>query len=369
MYGSSRNRTRPSRYFAERRTFGRPVSHLVSVRLRRCFVALCCIGSAFLAGCAPDAPPAEGARTVTDALGREIRLERPVERVLTLAPNLTELLFAAGTGEKLAGVSPSDDFPPGLDSLPAYSTFPLDIERVVALRPDLVLATDQVNNPRDADALARAGIPTYFFRFTAVADVPRALRTIGALVGAEAQADAAADSLERRLEALAARTEGLRRPRTLLLIGDTTPFAFGGASYTQEVIRLAGGESLTAGFAGEGVTLQDEWVLQARPEVIVGAFGPDYDPQRLVHLHPSWRAVPAVQEGRIYSMDPDLLVRPGPRLVEGAERLARLLHPELGESEEWKEIGRVGSGRGQASRSAPHSPIPPRLLSSFSPAQ
>ena len=287
-----------------------------------------------VAGCAersassgPAAP--DSSAVFTDDLGREVTIEAPVERVLTLAPSLTETLIAAGGGDALVGASQADNYPPGVDTLPRYGTYPLDLEAVVALQPDLVLATDQVNNPDDARPLADAGIPTYFFSFDAVDDVPRVLRTVGTLVGTEAEAEAAAERFETRLLRLAARTDTLDRPRTLLLIGDETLFAFGDASYTQALISIAGGESVTAEFSGEAVTLSEEFVLEAAPEVIIGTFGEDYDPERLLALHPAWVPVPAVATGRIHSIDPDLILRPGPRLADGAETLARLLHPSL----------------------------------------
>jgi iron complex transport system substrate-binding protein len=273
-----------------------------------------------------------------------VTIEGPVERVLTLAPSLTETLVAAGGGSMLVGASQADNYPPGVDSLPRYGTYPLDLEAVVALQPDLVLATDQVNNPDDARPLAEAGIPTYFFSFDDLDDVPRALRTVGTLVGTEAQAEASAEEFETRMETLAARTDTLDRPRTLLLIGDETLFAFGDASYTQTLIEIAGGESVTADFDGEAVTLAEEFVLEAAPEVIIGAFGADYDPERLLDLHPAWAPVPAVAEGRIHSIDPDLILRPGPRLAKGAETLAHLLHPELGDGETGRRKAEEVSG-------------------------
>lgn len=281
-----------------------------------------------LAGCSErDAPPPDLTDSLADDLGRTVAVDRPAERILTLAPNLTELLFAAGGGHTLIGASQADDYPAGVDSLPRFGTYPLDVEAVVALQPDLVLATAEVNNPDDAIPLAEAGIATYFFSFDAVDDVPRVLRALGTLVGAESEAETAARSFETDMEAIRAVTNGRPRPRTLLLIGDETLFAFGGASYTQELIWIAGGESLTGHFDGDAVTLSEEFILEAAPDVIVGGWGEDYDVGQLVELHPVFRAVPAVVEDRVYSLDPDLLLRPGPRLVDGAEAMARLLHP------------------------------------------
>lgn len=287
-----------------------------------------------LTACADPAPPPSGAQTVTDDLDRTVRIAQPVRRVLSLAPNLTELLFAAGAGDRLIAASQADTYPPGLDTLPQFSSFPLDVERVVALQPDLVLGHAAINDPATSRALDVAGIPLYFFSFETLGDVPRTLRTLGGLLGTEATANAAADSIEAQLERLAARTADGGRPRVLLLISDETLYAFGGASYTQELIRIAGGESITASFEGEGVTLSEEFVLEAQPEVIVGAFGPDYDPRRLVERHPAFRALPAVRNGRVYGIDPDLIERPGPRIVEGAEALARVFGAEKDERAE-----------------------------------
>jgi iron complex transport system substrate-binding protein len=276
-------------------------------------------------GRSPDPSPAG---TRTDDLGRQVAVPEAPARVLSLAPNLTELLVAAGAGDRLVAASQADTYPPGLDTLPQYSTYPLDVEQVIALRPDLLLAHAAINRPDVADRLADLGVPTYFFRFETVGDVPRALRTLGGLFGTEGEGEAAAETFEARLAALEARTDTLsQQPRTLLLIGAETLYAFGGASYTQELIRLAGGESLTARFPGEGVTLSPEYVLEARPEVIVGAWGEDFDPAELLRQHPTWRTLPAVRDGRVHGLDPDLLLRPGPRLADGAEALARLLHP------------------------------------------
>lgn len=280
------------------------------------------------AGCGtPDgAAPSEA---LTDDIGRAVAVPPVAERVLTLAPNLTELLAAAGGRDRLVAVSQADDYPPDVDTLPRYGTFPLDYERVLTLQPDLLIANAAINRPEDADRLAAFDVPTYFFSFETLADVPRALQTIGEMVGTEAVARAAANDFEADLARLRARAEAFdERPRTLVLIGDETLYAFGGASYTQELIALAGGESITARFSGEGVTLSEEFVLEAQPEVIIGAFGADYDTGRLLRLHPTWRGLPAVRDGRVHSVNPDLLFRPGPRLVEGAEQLFRFLHPE-----------------------------------------
>jgi iron complex transport system substrate-binding protein len=283
-----------------------------------------------LIGCRSEAPPPADTRTVTDDLGRRVTLEPPVERVLTLAPSLTELIFAASAGDKLVGAAEADDYPPAVDTLPRFSSLPLDFETIATLEPDLVFATNQVNAPGDVDTFADLGIPVYFFSYAGLDGMLASLRTVGDLLGTDATAEATADSLAARIEHLRQRTDTLdARPLTLFLIGDETLFAFGRGSYVHDLIALAGGRSATADLDTQAPVLTEEFVLTTKPDVIIGAFGPDYDPGRLVELHPTWRTLPAVERGRVYSLDPDLVLRPGPRLVQGAYRMTELLHPQL----------------------------------------
>lgn len=284
-----------------------------------------------LAACrSAPAPPPPGSRTFEDDLGRTVVLPDTVRRVVPLAPSLTEVLFAAGAGPLVAGVSQADDYPPAVAALPRFQSFPMNYESIAALRPDLVLATNQVNAERDAEVLAALGIPTLFFSFDGLDDVLEGIRTVGALLGTDATATRAADSLGQALDLLAARTDTLaQRPLVLLLVGDETLYAFGRESYVHDLIARAGGRSATADHGARAPVLTEEFVLTANPDVIVGTFGDDYDPAQLLKHHPAWRDLTAVRQGRVYSMDSNVLLRPGPRLVEGAYRLARLLHPGL----------------------------------------
>ena len=278
-----------------------------------------------------------------DDLGCTVSIEQPARRVLTLAPNLTEIVFAAGAGGLLPAVSTADDWPPAIDTLPRYSTFPMDFEAIAAFDPDVLLATDQINAPRDAETFADLGIPTFFFSFSSLEDIARSIRATGELLGTETQADAAADSLEAAFATLRDRTsEVAAKPLVLLLNGDRTLYAFGEGSYTHDLIRLAGGVSATADLGTPAPVLSEEFVLNAKPDVVIGSFGEGYGAADLLALHPTWDVVPAVQNGRVYNLHGDFFQRPGPRLLEGARRLAQMLHPELFEptSEATAAVGR-----------------------------
>lgn len=272
--------------------------------------------------------PADSLTFVDDAQ-RTVVLDAPARRIVPLAPNLTEIAFAAGAGDRVVGVGTSDDYPAAVDTLPHISTLPVDFEEVATLRPDLILATDQINSPRDAETFDALGIPTAFFSFRSVPDIFAAVGDVGRLAGTPVRAQRAADSLRQAYAQLQERTRALPdRPRLLFLIGDETLYAFGRDSYVQDLIDAAGGESLTASIDRQAPVLSEEFVLEEQPDVIVGAWGEQYDTGRLADLHPGWQAVPALRNGRVHSVDPDLFLRPGPRVVEGAHRLAALLHPQ-----------------------------------------
>lgn len=280
----------------------------------RPFVASFALLALLLVGCRAEPTPG----SFTDDLGRTIDVPERAERIIPLAPSLTEVVAAAAGVDRLVAVSPFDGYPPETNALPQISVMPFDFERALALGADMALGTVQVNNPADGDRLGALGIPAAYLRFETLDDVPRALRIVGGLLGSEARADSAAAAFEDRLAAFEPVEGGSGRvPRTLVLIGDDVLYAFGGASYVHEMVRLAGGESLTASFSGEGVTLSEEFVLTSRPEVVVVLAGPHYDTGRLSARHPTFRTLPAVEQGRVCGVDADLVSRPGPRLVDG----------------------------------------------------
>ena len=289
----------------------------------------------FTAGCepthVPDSSVAEQRnRTIEDDLGRTLQMPDTIARVVTLAPNLTEIVFAAGAGHTVVGVGRPDDYPAAVDTLPRYSVYPVDFEAVAALRPDLAFAAEQVNSRRDADMLSTLGIPTYFMASSTLNDILDGILTAGELLGTSEAAAHAVDSLRSRKHTLAEVTsEVARRPLTLFLISDETLFSFGRESYMHELIELAGGRSATGELDMTAPILSEEFVLSIEPEIIIGPWGDDYDASRLLELHPTWDVIPAVENGRVYGVEASIVERPGPRLIEGAWAMARRIHPDL----------------------------------------
>ncbi len=284
-----------------------------------------CLFFIFVTGCSSSL---EGDRTVEDDLGRIVHLPSEIERIAPLAPSITELLFASGAGSRVVGVSTVDDFPPAVNSLPKYSLIPMDFEAIVALDLDLVVASEQVNQPKDADLFAKVGIPVYFVAVNTLEDVTRAIRDLGELFSTSEFANHRATELEDSLAVLSALTEDLlNKPDVLFLIEHTTLYAFGQGSHIHDMIHIAGGSSITSNLSTRFPILTDEFVLTSMPDVIAGSFGEEFENFQLLSSHPTWDIVPAVRSNRVYGFDSAYFLRPGPRLVKGTWEIARVLHP------------------------------------------
>lgn len=287
-----------------------------------------------LLGCGrgPNSGPA--VRNLTDDLGRSVEVPSRPSRVVSLAPGLTEIVFAAGGGDRLVAVTTADDYPPEVAAIPKIGAYPLNREAVVGQDPDLVLATDQVNSTHEVAPISELGIPTYFLQFESFGEIVAAIRTVGDLLNTETHADSTADALASRWARLeAASSEIQTKPRVLLLVGSDVLYAFGAESYTNEMIVVAGGDPVTGSLPGQSAVLNDEFVLANPPDIILGprgtSAGPGFDRETLLSNHPSWDALPAIRSGRVYTLDPDLIFRPGPRVVKAAEQTAEIIEAFL----------------------------------------
>lgn len=275
-----------------------------------------------LAGCGA---PEDESGAFTDGLGRTVHPPDPAQRVVTLAPNLTEIIFAVGASDVLVAVSSADDFPPEVESIRKISALPVDFEALLELEADLVLANAQVNSTRDADVFEAMGIPVYYFDFATVDDTMEAIRTAGRLTGRSGEADRVADSLETRLRAITPDPRvGRPSPTVLFLVSPEILYSFGSGSYVNEMIHAAGGISATASIPQLAPVLSQEFVLEVDPDIILGA-GDDFTTEGVLEAQPGWHHLRAVANQHVFSIDPDLMYRPGPRLVEGVEAIQDVL--------------------------------------------
>lgn len=273
------------------------------------------------------APCAHAALTVTDDAGQHVTLAAPAERVVALAPHAVELAYAAGGGAKLVGAVSYSDYPAAAKALPRVgSNTSLDLERIVALKPDLVIVWRHGNGERQLDRLRTLGIPLYYSEPHKLDDVATDLIALGTLMGTEARAQAAAADYRAKIAALRARYANRAPVGVFYEVWADPLMTLNGSQIISDVITLCGGRNVFASLTPLVPTVSTEAVVVADPEAIVttssGATRPDAPLPSLA----AWRAWPrmtAVARGNLFAIDGDLLSRPAPRLAQGAELLCR----------------------------------------------
>lgn len=254
--------------------------------------------------------------------GVTLSIQRPAQRIVSLAPHLAEIAFAAGAGAGLVGVSAFSNYPRDAGRLPVVASHGrVDIERLIALRPDLVLAWQSGNSPLQIERVRRLGIPVLVTEMRSLADIPRVVRLVGVLAGSEALAEARARNLEEEIETLRRRYAGARQLEVFLEIWHRPMLTVNGTHLISDALRVCGGRNVFATARTLTPAVSREQVLNARPDAIVtGGFGTE--------ARGAWRGfepVPAVRRGRIYPIDPDLLHGQGPRVVQGVRALCERL--------------------------------------------
>ena len=269
------------------------------------------------------------AYTVVDMLGREVTLPAPPRRIVSLVPSATELIFALGGEDRLVGRTDYCDYPPEAKSKPSVGgMIAPSLETLVALRPDLVLATPSGNREETFTKLKQIGIPVYAIHAHRVAEVLDVTARLGELTGRQAAVTALVAEIERRLRAVADAVRPYPRPRVLYVLWPDPLLVPARDAIVTELIGLAGGDSITAGERGDYPRFSIEAAVARAPEVILLArHGTGTGPM----ARDKWdrlTSLPAVKAGRIHPVDGNFMHRYGPRVVEGVERLARVIHPE-----------------------------------------
>jgi iron complex transport system substrate-binding protein len=257
------------------------------------------------------------------------------QRIVSLIPATTEMLFAMGAGDRVVGVSSYDQFPPEVERLPKVGGL-LDpsVETLLALKPDLVIVYDTQAELRRQ--LERAGVPMFPYSHRGLADITATIRSLGERVGARTAAGAAARSIEQQLAGVAARVAGRPKPRTLLVFERESGslrqiIASAGYGFLHDVLEIAGGADILNDLKRQSVTMSTETVLARAPDVIIELhYGESLKRAQIDEERRVWNtlpSIPAVKNNRVYLLTGDEFVVPGPRIVLAAERFARALHP------------------------------------------
>jgi len=268
---------------------------------------------------------AQAAVSVVDDAGQRVTLARPAQRVISMAPHVTELLFAAGGGPRIVGAMNYSDYPAAARSIPLIgSNSQIDIERVIAMKPDLLIVWQSGNTARQIAQLQGLGIPVFHSEPRKLDEVATSLLRFGQLLGTEPVARAAAGAYQAKLAAL--RTRYAQRPPVTVFYQawDSPLYTLNGEQIASDAIRACGGRNIFAELKTVAPQVGVEAVVQTDPEAIVG--GKLYTPQdRGLSIWQPYKGMTAVRRNNLFTLDEELLTRPGPRVVDGAAALCQRL--------------------------------------------
>jgi iron complex transport system substrate-binding protein len=253
-------------------------------------------------------------------------------RVISLAPSVTEIVYALGLGDRLVGVSAQCDFPPQASTVDRVGTFVTpNIEAIVAKRPDLVIAVPSPGNRSPVEVLQRLGLRVLVVNPSTVAEIAETILVIARALGDEAAGRAVVGGMQARMAAVEQRVAGAPAPRVLLVVGQTPLIAAGAGTVQDELIRMAGGINVAAVAGASWPRLSIEAMVVGAPDVIIdttmgseGAGGTE----AVLRFWQRFPGLPAVRTGRVHRYAADPLLRPGPRIPDALESLARFMHPE-----------------------------------------
>jgi iron complex transport system substrate-binding protein len=266
-------------------------------------------------------PAARADLLYTDDSGHEVRLKAPAKRIITLAPHATEILYAAGAGERLVGTVEFSDYPPAAKKVPRVGSYErLDLEAISALKPDLVITWETGNPAGQVAKLKALGLTVYASQPNRMEDIAAQLERFGQLAGSEAAANTAARQFRQRLENL--RRNNAQQPTVRIFYQIWTPplMTVGGPQIISDAIRLCGGENVFGHLNQMSPTVSVETVLQADPEAIVATGMGDARPEWLNDWN-KWTRMTAVKRGNLFHINPDIMQRHTPRILDGTEQL------------------------------------------------
>ena len=268
---------------------------------------------------------------VTDLLGRRMTLPTDPRRVVSLAPNITEIVYALGQSHRLVGATTYSDYPVAADALPKVGSYVhLDLERIVSLKPDLCLAIKDGNPIAAVSRLESLGIPVYAVDPRNLESVMDSMSRIGELLQADNQAESLVQSMRRRIravESLVLKTD--HRPGLFFQIGVSPIVSVGTDTFIHELIVRAGARNLAAGDIPYP-RFSKEQVLGLSPDIIiVSSMARAAVIEKIKQDWYQWTELPAIKNDRVYATDSNLFDRPSPRLIDALEILVRLIHPDM----------------------------------------
>lgn len=267
--------------------------------------------------------PAVGAVTVHDDAGNAVTLDKPAMRVISMAPHVTETLFAAGGGSRIVGAVNYSDYPEAAKSIPRIgSNREIDMERVISMKPDLIVAWMHNNSERQIEMVRKLGVPVFLSDPQKLEGIPDNVARLGQLMGTQAVADPAAAELRRQLASLRSRYAGRPTVRTFYQVWDKPLYTLSGRHIITDALRLCGGENIFDKLTVTAPIVSIESVLQADPEAVFGTAEKNYGG---VNLWKPYASLTATRKDNLFTVDGNLLNRAGPRMIAGTAVLCEKL--------------------------------------------
>jgi iron complex transport system substrate-binding protein len=258
--------------------------------------------------------------TVRDDAGNSVTLAKPAQRVISMAPHITELLFAAGGGARVVGAMNYSDYPEAAKRLPLVgSDQQIDLERLLSLKPDLLVVWKSGNTARQLEQLKSLGLPVYYSEPQKLDEVATSLIRLGQLLGTEPQAQAAAADYRQKIAALTAKYAARAPVRVFYQIWEKPIFTLNGDHIISDAIRICGGRNVFGDLKVIAPSVSTEAVLQANPEAILG--GEKHDNESGINIWKPYQGLLAVKRGNLFMLDSELLTRATPRIADGAAAL------------------------------------------------
>ncbi|UOG73696.1 helical backbone metal receptor [Hymenobacter tibetensis] len=263
---------------------------------------------------------------IRDDLGRELTLVAQPLRIMALAPSMTEMLYAIADTATIIARTQNCDYPAAALRKPIISNYPLDMERLIALRPDVVFTVEGITSLDDAARLEKFGVPVYYQRSQTVADVFRSMQVLGRILHRQPQARHLTDSLRQELAAVAKNTSASKaRPRVLAITWQDPIYVYGQNTLFTDKVRLGGGQNaVTEKFAQPYPALTREYILKLNPDVLIGGSFGKLD-STFFKNYPELKRIRAYQARQVYGITGNLMERPGPRVVESVRELQKIL--------------------------------------------
>jgi iron complex transport system substrate-binding protein len=304
---------------------------ITSQHIRKYFSIVATLSILLCLGCTQQSPPPG---SIVDGLGRSITIDKTPQRIVSLAPSNTEILFALGLGDKVVGVTEYCNYPQEATTKPKVGGFSnVDIEKVVSLEPDLVLAT-HIHGKTVIPALEKVGLTVVALTPGSLTEVLDSITLVGKITGQSREASKLINDLSTRIEAVVDDTQTLspdQKPRVFYITWHEPLMTAGTETLADDVISNAGGQNIAYDISGDK-TINLETVLYRDPQVIVVSVGMGSGedlPWQYVQNEPRLENTQALLNDRVYKIDGDVIHRPGPRIVDALEQMAQFIHPEF----------------------------------------